>query len=108
MIPVSVIAVHDSSHTDNLAYDENTSRSVHTGSQDNLDQRKRISSEIFYACDNCDGPLIQHTFCRICKKTDLRICLKCKHFKTFGDHRKCLSIVLLDMKKIFSKEDKSS
>lgn len=73
--------------------------------EDTQSQKKRISSEVFFACQNCNGPLIQQSFCRICKKTDLRVCLNCKQVKTSGDHRNCLSIIFLDMKKMFSKDE---
>lgn len=104
---MNCITEHDSSHTDNLAYDKRANNHAYVESQNSLNQDKRISSEVFFACENCGGPLIQYAFCRICKKTDLRICLKCNNTKTFGDHRNCLRMVLLDMKKILSRNDRS-
>lgn len=98
--------VHNRNYMEETAYEGRAERcTIPIEIQDNQTQKKRISSEIFFACENCDGPLIQHAFCRICKKTDLRVCLKCKHVKSFGDHRNCLRIVMLDMKKIFSRGD---
>ena len=85
--------------------ENDVSHITHMETENTQSQKKRISSEVFFACENCSGPLIQQSFCRICKKTDLRICLKCKGVKAFGDHRNCLRIVLLDTKKIFSTDE---
>jgi len=95
---------HDLNHIQNIE-DDDASFPIFT-IMDNNQSHKRISNEIFFACENCNGPLIQHTFCRICKKTDLRICLKCNHIKAYGDHRNCFCIVLLDTRKIFFSEGK--
>lgn len=105
---VQCIVKHDSSHIDNLMCDDveyaRSSNELHGC----LNQDKRISSELFFECENCGGPLIQYAICRMCKKTDLRICLKCNTVKTFGDHRDCLRMFLLEMKKTSSMENKSA
>ena len=93
-------------HMKEKEWDEKDANHItHIETENTQSQKKRILSEVFFACENCNGPLIQQSFCRICKKTDLRICLKCKHVKTFGDHGNCLRIIMLDTKKIFSKDE---
>lgn len=104
---VQCIVKHDSSHIDNFMCDDAEYTHSSSESYDYLNLDKRILSELFFECENCGGPLIQHAFCRMCKKTDLRICLKCNTVKTFGDHRDCLRMFLLEMKKISSRENKS-
>lgn len=60
-----------------------------------LDNNK-IYRELFFICKNCNGPLIQHAFCRICKKTTFRICNSCNSIKQVGDHTQCFRIMLYD------------
>ncbi|GEM_PF-6653492 len=61
--------------------------------------RDKISRELFFICGKCNGPLIQYTFCRICKKTTSRVCAKCGMIRTEGDHKKCLFIMFIDVEK---------
>lgn len=110
LIPLEDLAIvycivkHDSSHIDNLMCNDAEYTRSFNESCNYLNQDKRISSELFFECENCGGPLIQYAFCRMCKKTDLRVCLKCNVVKTFGDHKDCLRMFLLKMKKISLKE----
>ncbi|HZS73810.1 MAG TPA: hypothetical protein VFA69_04825 [Candidatus Nitrosotalea sp.] len=94
------MAGHDYTHTGDLLRNDGKMTSLHMDKvNQNVDPKKRISNEIFFACENCNGPLIQYTFCRICRRTYLRVCLKCNHVKIFGDHGSCFRVVLIDMQK---------
>lgn len=73
--------------------------------EDLLVDKNRMSRELFFICKNCDGPLIQYTFCRICKKTTSRICTKCDLVKTVGDHNQCFRVMLLDLEGVSQKKD---
>ena len=99
---------NDSTHILNISQDLSNIPNTKLGnSQKNeliieeLLDRNKVSREIFFICKNCDGPLIQHTFCRICKKTASRICTKCGSIKTVGDHNQCFRMMLLG----YSKKD---
>jgi hypothetical protein len=72
--------------------------------EEELLDRNQIAREVFFICKKCNGPLVQFTFCRICKKTSLRICAKCGLVKADGNHRDCFRLLLLDMKKISFKK----
>lgn len=89
---------------ENRACKVSSSNFIHLDTQNYLNPKKRISRELFFACRNCDGPLVQHSFCKICKKTDMRVCVKCNKVECVGEHRNCLRIIMLDMKKILPKE----
>jgi len=48
-----------------------------------LDEKDRIHhsedliKKLFYTCEKCDGVLVQLASCTDCKKTTLRICIRC-------------------------------
>lgn len=83
------------------ANEEASDHPMQTDVQNFSNQKKRISKELFFACNNCNGPLVQCSSCKICKKTDMRVCVKCNQDEYVGEHRNCLRIILLDMKKRF-------
>lgn len=42
-----------------------------------LAQYEELIRKLFYACEKCDGPLVQLATCLDCKKTAMRICIGC-------------------------------
>ena len=60
-----------------------------------LSEKVRLSSyevlmkRILFACERCDGALIQVAMCRFCKTTSLRRCKDCK-LEVSAVHRHCI------------------
>lgn len=42
-----------------------------------LAQYEDLIKKLFYACEKCEGPLVQLATCLDCKKTAMRICTGC-------------------------------
>jgi hypothetical protein len=64
-----------------------------------LINRRVLTSNVFFACQNCDGPLIPSSLCVVCHKSSMRLCQKCGLQKKFGFHLLCSYLVLLNENK---------
>lgn len=60
---------------------------------------KMLTNEIFFACQNCSGPLIPSSICVVCRKSLMRTCRKCGTQKSFGSHLLCCYLVLVNKNK---------
>ena len=56
----------------------------------------KLAKKVLFACESCNGPLVQYSMCRICKKTSTRVCLNCNLYRIDGHHESCLQLILLD------------
>lgn len=53
-----------------------------------LSYYENLMKNLLYSCEKCDGALVQLATCVICKRTAMRICVKCNSiFKT--SHESC-------------------
>ena len=53
-----------------------------------LSQYEDLIKKLLYACEKCDGALIQLATCTSCKKTAMRICIRCNTVLRIP-HRSC-------------------
>ena len=50
----------------------------------NPDDDISLIKKLCYACENCDGALVQLATCIVCKRTVLRICVHCETVSNTG------------------------
>ncbi|AFS81489.1 hypothetical protein NKOR_08140 [Candidatus Nitrosopumilus koreensis AR1] len=54
---------------------------------------KNISKNVFYACANCNGPLIPLSICICCKRAVTRHCVKCGKTDETKSHDACKILI---------------
>ncbi|MFB5628145.1 MAG: hypothetical protein ACE5R5_08110 [Nitrosarchaeum sp.] len=59
----------------------------------NFDDGSNLSKNIFYACMNCNGPLVPISMCVFCKRASLRKCIKCGKPKEIQSHESCKILI---------------
>ena len=52
-----------------------------------------LSKRLFYACTDCEGPLVPISCCTFCKKTSIRKCTKCNQTWNIKNHESCKSLL---------------
>lgn len=67
----------------------NVNENTKNNSLDPYSEKENISHDnliknLFYACERCDGALVQLATCGVCKRTVLRICVRCKAVSNTG------------------------
>lgn len=71
--------------------------------KEKITQYENLIKKLCYACENCDGALVQLATCIICKRTVLRVCVCCNtvfntsHMSCKIVHNRCFED--LEMKK---------
>lgn len=56
-----------------------------------LSYYENLMKKLLYSCEKCNGALVQLAACVICKRTTMRICVKCSStFKTSHDSCKII------------------
>jgi len=56
---------------------ENT-RNDSSNSHSEKENAHKLTKKLFYACEKCDGALVQLATCILCKRAVLRICVRCQ------------------------------
>jgi hypothetical protein len=59
----------------NIQINSDPSIPVHV--REKLFSYETLMKKLFYACEKCDGALIQLATCVVCKRTSMRICVNC-------------------------------
>ena len=67
-----------------------------------ISHHEDVMKQLFYTCEKCDGAFIQTAACIVCKKTILRICIRCNvalelsHFSCrISQHRKVENLEMI-------------
>jgi len=56
--------------------------------KEKISRYENLIKRLFYACEKCDGALVQLATCVVCKRTALRICVYC-HTVSNSSHISC-------------------
>ncbi len=67
----------------------NNSLTLHS-EKEKISQYEHLIKKLCYACENCDGALVQLATCVVCKRTVLRICIHCE--TVFNTGHICMKI----------------
>ena len=54
-----------------------------------------LTKTVLFVCDSCNGPLVPSSLCTVCKKTAIRMCVKCGNTKKTNPHTTCCDLLLL-------------
>ena len=52
--------------------------------KEKISQYANLIKTLCYACEKCDGALVQLATCTVCKRTVLRICVHCQTVSNTG------------------------